>query len=164
MNSGGMHYKYLSMMEDFSLLSYYVDSGKVKEAYELVNEKGNQKARELTLYFLKEYGVFHSNPLSHLNYVPENYLYEAVADDLCIYVDDRIEEIITPVYYEYKPTWQVALNNYQNTHPARRPDIAPGTVMYIAAILVGAIFKGNWIIWIIATCIYAKYLIDIYRD
>lgn len=78
--------------------------------------------------------------------------------------NDRIEEIITPVYYEYKPTWQVALDNYQNTHPARRPDIAPGTVLYIVAMLVGAIFKGNWIIWIIATCIYVKYLIDIYRD
>ena len=93
MNNGGVHYKNLSMMEDFSLLSYYVDSGKVEEAYELVNEKGKQMARELTLYFLKEYGVFHPNPLIHLNYVPENYLYEVVAEDLCIYVHDGIEEI-----------------------------------------------------------------------
>ena len=78
--------------------------------------------------------------------------------------DDRIEKIITPVYYEYKPTWQIALDNYNNTRPERRPDIAPGTVLYIAAILVGTIFKGNWIIWIIATFIYLKYLVNIYRD
>ena len=93
MNSGGMHYENLSTREDFSLLSYYVDSGKIEEAYEIVNEKGNQMARELTLYYFKEYGVFHLDPLAHLNYVPENYLYEAVAEDLCIYVHDGIEEI-----------------------------------------------------------------------
>ena len=78
--------------------------------------------------------------------------------------NDRIEEIITPVYYEYKPAWQIAMNNYKQTHPARRPDIAPGTIFYIAAMLVGSIFKGNWVIWIIATYLYIKYLIDIYRD
>lgn len=78
--------------------------------------------------------------------------------------DDRIEQIITPVYYEYKPAWQTAVDNYKNTHPARRPDIAPGTILYIAAMVIGAIFKGNWVIWIIATFMYVKYLIDIYRD
>ena len=93
MNSGGEHYKKLSMIANFSRLSYYVDNDKIQEAYELVNERGNQMARELTLYFLKEYGVFHLNPLIHLNYVPENYLYEGLAEDLCIYVHDGIEEI-----------------------------------------------------------------------
>ena len=51
-------------------------------------------ARELTLYLLKEHReVFHTNPLSHLEYVPENYLNEAVQEDLFIYVHGEIEEI-----------------------------------------------------------------------
>ena len=78
--------------------------------------------------------------------------------------NDRIEEIIEPIYYEYKPVWQIAIENYSNTHPARRADIAPGTILYIAVMLVGTIFKGNWVIWIIATAFYLGYLIDIYRD
>lgn len=78
--------------------------------------------------------------------------------------NERIEEIIIPVYYEYKPNWQVAMDNYKSTHPARRPDVSPGTILYIAAMIAGSIFKGNWMIWIIATCVYVKYLIDMYRD
>jgi hypothetical protein len=78
--------------------------------------------------------------------------------------DDRIEEIIEPVYYEHKSNWQIAMENRKKTPPERRPDIAPGTILYIAVMLVGSIFKGNWVIWIIATCVYIKYLIDMYRD
>ena len=93
MNIGGEHYNYLEKHKKFALLAYFIDNQKVEEAYELANEKGNPMARELTMYFLKEYGVFHLDPLSHLNYVPENYLYEAVDENLCIYVNDEIEEI-----------------------------------------------------------------------
>jgi hypothetical protein len=93
MNIAGEHYNYLEQHEKFALLAYFIDNNKIEEAYEVVNEKGNQMARELTMYFLKEYGVFHLNPLEYLNYVPENYLYEAVDENLCIYVNDTIEEI-----------------------------------------------------------------------
>ena len=93
MNIGGKHYNNIEKHKKFALLAYFIDNNKVEEAYELVNEKGNQMARELTMYFLKEYGVFHLNPLEYLNYVPENYLYEAVDENLCIYVNDAIEEI-----------------------------------------------------------------------
>jgi hypothetical protein len=78
--------------------------------------------------------------------------------------DDRIECIIDPVYYDNKPTWQIAMENYSKTPKHSRADIAPGTILYIAVMLVGSIFKGNWVIWIIATCVYAKYLVDIYID
>ena len=78
--------------------------------------------------------------------------------------EDSIEKIIEPVYYEYKPTWQIAVDNYKTMHPARRPDIAPGTIIYIAVMLVGSIFKGNWFIWIVATILYIRYLINMYRD
>lgn len=78
--------------------------------------------------------------------------------------EDKIDEILEPVYYENKPTWQIAMENYAKTPPERRADIVPGTILYIAAMLVGAIFKGNWVIWIIATLLYLKHLVDIYRD
>lgn len=78
--------------------------------------------------------------------------------------ENNIEKIIKPIYYEYKPPWQIALENYSKTHPDRRADIIPGTILYIAAMLIGAIFKGKVLIWIIATYFYLKYLVDIYRD
>lgn len=78
--------------------------------------------------------------------------------------EDKIEAILEPVYYDNKPIWEVAIDNYSKTPPTRRADIAPGTILYIAAILVGAIFNGRILIWIMATFFYLKYLIDIYRD
>lgn len=78
--------------------------------------------------------------------------------------DDRIEKIIKPIYYENKPTWQIALENYQKTPRTCRADIAPGTILYIASVLVSAIFKDKIGLWIIETILYLKYLIDIYRD
>lgn len=78
--------------------------------------------------------------------------------------ENRIENIIEPVYYDNKPVWKIAMDNYSKTPSARRADIAPGTILHIAAMLVGAIFKGNWVIWIIATILYLRYLINIYRD
>ena len=78
--------------------------------------------------------------------------------------EDKIERIITPVYYDNKPTWQIAMDNYKNIHPARRPDIAPGTILYIVVMFIGAIFNARIVIWILATFFYLKYLIDIYRD
>lgn len=32
------------------------------------------------------------------------------------------------------------------------------TFFYIIAMLVGSIFKGNWVIWIIATVIWARFI------
>jgi hypothetical protein len=78
--------------------------------------------------------------------------------------EEKIEKILEPVYYENKPTWQIAMANYQKTPKDRRADIVPGTIFYITAMVVGAIFKGAILIWIIATILYLNYLIDIYRD
>ena len=78
--------------------------------------------------------------------------------------EDKIEKIITPVYYHNKPTWQIAIENYEKTPQNMRADIAPGTILYIAAMIAGAIFKGKVLIWIMATIVYLRYLINIYRD
>ena len=78
--------------------------------------------------------------------------------------EDKIEAILEPVYYGSKETWQIAIDNYKATPPSRRADISPGTILYIAAMLVGAIFKAKVGIWMLATILYVNYLIDIYRD
>ena len=95
MRIGEKHYNKLLKYEDvFKKIEYFVDAGKIEESYEIANMRGNQVVRELTLYLLKEYTeVFRFEPLLRLNYVPENYLYEAVEEDLCIHVNDGIEEI-----------------------------------------------------------------------
>lgn len=78
--------------------------------------------------------------------------------------DDRIEEIIEPVFYENKPVWEVAITNYKKTPRNRRADISPGTILYVTVMLLGIIFNARIVIWIIATLLYAGYLINIYRD
>ena len=52
MNIGGNHYNNIEKHKKFALLAYFIDNNKFEEAYELVNEKGNQMAPELTMYFL----------------------------------------------------------------------------------------------------------------
>jgi hypothetical protein len=32
------------------------------------------------------------------------------------------------------------------------------TILWIVVMLVGSIFKGNWVIWIIATVVWAKFI------
>lgn len=78
--------------------------------------------------------------------------------------EDSIEAIIEPVYYENKPIWQIAAENYQKTPKSCRADISPGTILYVTAMLVGIIFKARIFIWILATFFYIRYLVDIYRD
>lgn len=42
-------------------------------------------------------------------------------------------------------------------HPNTMED-STATVLWIIVMLVGSIFKGNWIIWIVATVIWAKFI------
>lgn len=95
MKKGGEHYNYIANDEErLLLIEYYVDKNEIENAYKAANEYDNQTARELTMYFLKEYGgCFNLNPLEHLDYVPENYLYEAFDETLCVYVDEMVTEI-----------------------------------------------------------------------
>ena len=107
-------------------------------------------------------GGFESGYLKFSGVVPPGNRYCAIG--IRTNPEERIERIINPVYYENKPTWQIAVKNYQNTPPIARADIAPGTILYIAAMIVGAIFKARVIIWGVATFLYVRYLINMYRD
>lgn len=42
-------------------------------------------------------------------------------------------------------------------HPNTMED-GTATVLWIVVMLIGSIFKGNWIIWIIATVLWAKFI------
>ena len=94
MRNGGKHYQNLSTISNFSLLAYYVEKEDFKRAYEIAGEReNNQMPRELTLYLLKEHGVSQTDPLHNLDFVPNNYLYEACEKDLFIYIPENIESI-----------------------------------------------------------------------
>lgn len=51
-----------------------------------------------------------------------------------------------------------------NTYPKKYYDHpntmenSTATVLWIVVMLVGSIFKGNWVIWIIATVVWAKFI------
>lgn len=93
MEPGRKHYNKLFEHKEFATIEHYVDKNELESAYKVANSSGNQTARELTLYCLYEYGVFKLDPLNHMDYVPENYLYEADEENLSIYVPGGIEEI-----------------------------------------------------------------------
>ena len=82
------------MDKDLELILYYVNNDRIEEAYNLINEQESQKASKLTAYLIHEYHApFKFEPLSRLEYVPKYYLYEAVDENLFVYVHEGIEEI-----------------------------------------------------------------------
>ncbi len=92
----GKYYKQLSKVlkvEDLGLLKYYIENyekdNNLEKAYSLVK---NNPAN-LTMFFLKEYGVFKLEPLHHFEYVPEKYLYEIKDESIVIYLHPGIKEI-----------------------------------------------------------------------
>lgn len=107
-------------------------------------------------------GGFESGYLKFSGIVPDGSRYCGIA----IRTDpqDRIDEIIKPVFCEERPMWKVSLANYQATHPMRRADIAPGTIVYIFAMALLILMKNGWIGCVVATYFYLRYLINIYRD
>ena len=89
-----IHLERLKSSSCYNLISYYVDKNDFSEAYRVANEKGgNQLPRELTLYLYKESGVFYTDPLYYMDYVPSNYLYEALDGELVVNIPSSVEEI-----------------------------------------------------------------------
>ena len=89
-----IHLEWLKSSGCYNLISYYVDKNDFSEAYRVANEKGgNQLPRELTLYLYKESGVFYTDPLYYMDYIPSNYLYEAFDGELVVNIPSSVEEI-----------------------------------------------------------------------
>lgn len=91
---GGKYYKELSKYSSFFDCKHYIEQNEINEAYNIANKKGSQMTSTLTMYLLKEaLPAFHIDPLSNLDCVPKNYLYEAKDENLCVYVNQGIKEI-----------------------------------------------------------------------
>ena len=82
-----MYLEKLKELDNFELCSYYIEQKNFEEAYKIAG------GPELTMYLLKETGSFHTNPLKHLEYVPEYYLYEIKDEELFVYVGEKNKEI-----------------------------------------------------------------------
>jgi hypothetical protein len=66
--------------------------------------------------------------------------------------DEEMTQINTP------PTPQTPENFFENCDHPNSLDNVEATIVWIVVMVIGAIFKGNWIIWIIATIIWLKYI------
>ena len=90
----GKYFDSLKDCKDAGRIFMLIEKREYEEAYRVANEVGgNQLPRELTLYLLKEYGVFPVEPLTKMEYVPENYLYEGYAEDVVCVLHSGIREI-----------------------------------------------------------------------
>ena len=101
-----------------------------------------------------------------------HYEFRTITDDIykksCIYLkepmENSIEYIVKPVEVVPQPAWQNALENYAKTPKGTRPDVTQGTVIYIAVLLLTALFKDRIGLWVLETILYIIYLINAYRD
>ena len=75
-----------------------------------------------------------------------------------------IEYIIDPVYVEPQPAWKQAIQNYKNAPSEHKHLAFPGTIVYIAVLVVGVLFHERILIWVMATIIYCGYWINKYRN
>lgn len=83
--------------------------------------------------------------------------------EVCNY-DEDIKEIVYPVYANKQHTlWQKqAINNMMSGK--FHADIFGGVVIYLAVMIVGAIFKDRWLLWIAATIIFINWVLSQYRS
>lgn len=76
-------------------------------------------------------------------------------------LDDVIEEIVHPVYVKLVSWQEKALDNMLNGMVS--PDVFGGVLLYIVAMIVGAIFKARLLIWFFATAVFIWWLLNQYR-
>lgn len=67
---------------------------------------------------------------------------------------ERLEELAKKGIFPPDPsTYPKKYCDHPNTM-----ENSTATVLWIVVMLVGSIFKGNWVIWIIATVVWAKFI------
>ena len=76
-------------------------------------------------------------------------------------LDEDIKEIVHPVYVKLVPWQEKALDNMLNKTVS--PDVFGGVLLYIVAMIVGAIFKARLLIWFFATAVFIWWLLNQYR-
>ena len=76
-------------------------------------------------------------------------------------LDEDIQEIIEPVYVNLV-TWQEkAIDNMMNKIVS--PNISGGILLYVIAMIVGALFVDRLLIWVFATVVFVCWLLNQYR-
>jgi hypothetical protein len=76
--------------------------------------------------------------------------------------EEDIEEIVEPIEVQLV-SWQQ--NAIQNMFDGKTiTDVFGGILIYIVVMCVGAIFKGSWMIWIVATAIFIWWLLNQYKN
>lgn len=94
MNNSTKHLDNIKRFDCYKTIFYYIDKNDFSNAYRVANEQGgNQLPRELTMYLYRERGVFHTDPLPYLDYVPKYFLYEACDAELSVCVNPCNEDI-----------------------------------------------------------------------
>ena len=108
----------------------------------------------------------------HKGYTNGNYQFRIVTDYIyhksSIFLKDplenSIESIVKPIEVIPQSALQNALENFAKTPKGTRPDVTQGTIIFIAVLLLTAIFKDRMGLWILETIFYIVYLINAYRD
>jgi hypothetical protein len=77
---------------------------------------------------------------------------------------DAIEYIVKPVYVSLQPVWKKAVENYSNAEPEHKHLAFTGTIWYILVMIIGTLFHGRLLIYIMATIVYWNYWVNKYRD
>ncbi len=75
--------------------------------------------------------------------------------------DLDIAEIVEPVYPQWTSWQQQAIKNMSDKNVCT--DVFGGVLIYIVIMCIGAIFKARWIIWLISTVIFVRWLLNQYR-
>lgn len=74
-------------------------------------------------------------------------------------INTKIIKIIDPIYWrspepkQHPPKGNIFTRTGSGSYQ-HSDDVVWGTIIYIAVMLVGSIFKDNWLIWIVATIIF----------
>ena len=102
------------------------------------------------------------NGEKHFNYVTSDNVQRAsVTMQTSTSLDDVIEEIIHPVYVKPVSWQEKSLDNMLNKTVS--PDIFGGVLLYMIAMIAGALFIDRLLIWVFATVIFIFWLLNQYR-
>ena len=75
--------------------------------------------------------------------------------------DEEIEKIVEPIYVKLVSWQEKAFDNMMNKTVS--PDIFGWVLLYVVAMLVGALFYARVLIWVFATVVFVFWLLSQYR-
>ena len=95
-------------------------------------------------------------------YDSTQYQYQAHSRVTTFNPDADILKIVEPIEVELVSWQHKAIQNMFSGKAS--VDVFGGVLIYIVVMCVGAIFKDNWLIWIVATIVFIAWLLNQYRE